>query len=263
MALDTRADIALGDRTIGLIDKAGVSTAIMSSTGHGTDCFLTGAGGTAQGVAPGNTTTGAVPTSATTGAAAFDVGLGGTTNRLVRATSYCEYGILYDRVWHAGGFTPAAQSYSAAGWTGTTVVNRPSSGEGLELYAAISAATGAVTFNLTISYTNSAGTSGRSTTAGFLASAPLARCIRFPLAAGDTGIRSIQDITCSAATTGSFVVFIARPLALLPTQSVGVSRIDLIRSAVDIPSNACLSILSFTASTVTPVVRSVLEIAVE
>lgn len=102
-------------------------------------------------------------------------------------------------------------------------VNGSTNGEGLKiaLYALTALGNAAAVANTTVSYTNSAGTAGR--TATFAASvgmqAPATPVIGtfmfFNLQAGDTGVRSIQGITLATTyTSGTMMLIVYRPIAL-------------------------------------------------
>ena len=77
------------------------------------------------------------------------------------------------------------------------------------------------------------------------------------LAAGDYGMRSIENYTTSAANSGTMAFLMLRPLALMPTYAAGIgSVIDLVAQVASLErvyDGACLSFLAFfpaaTAST--------------
>jgi hypothetical protein len=81
-----------------------------------------------------------------------------------------------------------------------------------ELWAEMAtAATGNQAVNIT--YTNSAGTAGRTTGATGIGAAPtLGRCWQLPFQAGDNGVQSITNVAGSVATVGTFNVLVLRPL---------------------------------------------------
>jgi hypothetical protein len=64
------------------------------------------------------------------------------------------------------------------------------------------------------------------------------------LASGDTGIRSIQTVTLSAATTGTFAMVLARPLASITLSVAGLmTEKDLLNQIPSFPiikDGACL-----------------------
>lgn len=112
-------------------------------------------------------------------------------------------GILIDRIWHNGGID--ATSTSAQLITSPTWLARDedgsTNGKGVLLAVEIESTMGAATPTVTVSYTNSAGTSGRTgtnifaTTSGQVAGAFLP----ISLQAGDVGVRSVESVTLSAS----------------------------------------------------------------
>jgi hypothetical protein len=100
--------------------------------------------------------------------------------------------------------------------------NGTTNGDGV--FAAIewAAAGGAGTPTATISYTNSAGVSGRTATVASVASPVQGTFEIFTLQAGDVGIRSIQSFTWSAThTSGSPTLVLYRVLAQADAPSAG------------------------------------------
>ena len=133
------------------------------------------------------------------------------------------------------GYYPGLSNNSAVAQTlvGTPTL-RYTNGEGVRAYMVQTATGGAGAQNFNMSYTNQAGTAGRTmpATVACTASSVVGRINPsgvaannygpfLPLASGDTGIRSIQTVTLSAATTGTFAMVLARPLASI-TLSVAV-----------------------------------------
>jgi hypothetical protein len=149
--------------------------------------------------------------------------------------------ILCDRLWHDSGInitTTTAQTVNSVTWPARCP---PASGRtpdtngrgimvGLEASASIGG--GAVT-NTTISYTNEAGTASRTgTIASWPATAQAGTFVPFQLAAGDTGIRSVQSLTLGTTYTSGTVHLVAyRKLAELPMPLANVGyAIDAITS---------------------------------
>jgi hypothetical protein len=129
--------------------------------------------------------------------------------------------ILCDRLWHNGGFTitsTSAQTVTSAAFpardnTGTT------NGDGVILGMEISAATGAGAPTITVGYTNQANTASRTATNIYATGATSAAGAFYPigLQAGDTGVRSVQNVTLSATwTSGTMNLVAYRVLAVLP-----------------------------------------------
>lgn len=137
----------------------------------------------------------------------------------------------------------------------TAALPRYTDGVGVCIGIRIYTAVGATATTLTCSYTNQAGTAGRTSkpivfggasanTAGVL--------LIVPLQDGDTGVRSVESITVAATTgtAGNFGVWLFKPLALLP--SFGTEKNGQIGYAegmqagrlVKVFPNACLYALS-------------------
>lgn len=132
---------------------------------------------------------------------------------------------LYDRVWSC-----SAMVGNVA--TAQTVVSFPTltrpdaNGVGLEIWIECYTATGSTASNVTVQYTNSAGTSGRNTVStAHITSMPANRMYQVPLQSGDTGVRSIQSLTLSVSTgtAGSIGVTLMRRLSSIssPVPNVG------------------------------------------
>lgn len=144
--------------------------------------------------------------------------------------------------------TTTAQSF-----TGTQTLPRYTDGAGLQAYIVPSVVMGAGTPTIRLNYTNAAGTAGRLTPASPVlptanATSPVGSIIYsgtgagkygpfMPLAAGDTGIQSIQSITLSATmTSGCLVVVLCRPIFTLPLTTVGIaSERDLVNQLPSMP----------------------------
>lgn len=164
--------------------------------------------------------TGVVPTDATGGYPAINAFGGGATGYLTRV----QYNLsvagrmeLWDCLWGINvPTTPAAPTtYTIAG--ASSYLGRCPSGAGngvrIFLWATTAVAANAVT--VTVTYTNSAGTAGRTTGAsGSLSGLIVGRWIELPLQAGDSGVNSVQTVVVggTAAATGAINVTLVRPL---------------------------------------------------
>lgn len=134
--------------------------------------------------------------------------------------------LLLDRIWHNGGYTitsTAAQNSTTPTWpsrcpTSGTDDTPTTTGHGILLALEISAATGAGTPTVTISYTNQGGTASRTATnvQATVASSAIGATYFIGLQAGDTGVRSVQSLTLSATwTSGTMNLVAYRILASL------------------------------------------------
>ena len=136
----------------------------------------------------------------------------------------------------------------------------------LEFYSA----TGATPQTATISYTNSGGTAGRSTTVPVPASPVAGRMIPIPLAAGDVGVQSVQTLTLggSTGTAGNFGITLCYELFQVPVMIAGGGQVlDYAQLGLPIvqtngtPSNACLAVRVLCSAATTGIVNTELVLA--
>lgn len=138
---------------------------------------------------------------------------------------------------------------------------RYANGAGLRMFLAARATTGATAHNIGYSYTNQAGTAGRvnPVTVAATASAIVPHIVHsgtaannygpfLPLASGDTGIRSVQSVTLSAASGGGTAALVlARPLAQITLSVNGLmTEKDLLNQIPSLPTlidGACLGFI--------------------
>lgn len=172
----------------------------------------------------GQAATGAVPVDSDTGGITFTnpvsgnsylgriAGIGAATGLLVM------YDILW--VWGSGGSGWSVTSTGAQSTSSPTALTRPdANGTGTELWMETLAVGGAASGSSTISYTNSAGTASRSASllTTKISAPPVGTIEKYALAAGDTGVKSIQSMTNSATwTSGTFRLMIVRRIAEVP-----------------------------------------------
>ena len=136
------------------------------------------------------------------------------------ATVACGLWVL-DRLWHNSGIvvtTTTAQTINSVAWPAR---DRDGSTNGAGVMVGIEVRTattnaGAIT-NTTMSYTNQAGTAGRTATiASFPATAVIGTFVPFQLQGDDTGVRSIQSVTLGTSYGAGAIHLVAyRPLAVL------------------------------------------------
>lgn len=167
----------------------------------------------------GNTSNGLVPTDATAWFPAINAFGGGATGYIadVQYSSSVAWRLfLYDMLFRAGSFV-------CTSLTTFNLTSQPSySGRlpntdytGLRIFVEINAAMAASATTIAVTYTNEAGTTGRST----WASASLSwfatrRLVELPLQAGDKGVQKIESVIVWGATnaSGTVNVIVARPL---------------------------------------------------
>lgn len=128
---------------------------------------------------------------------------------------------LCDRLWHNGNIDPtstSAQAITSPTWPARDA-DGSTNGRGILLTLECSTNMGAGTPTVTVSYTNSAGTSGRTGTAIIapVTASPAQSTYPIELQAGDVGVRSVQSVTLSATwTSGSCHLVATRFLGCLP-----------------------------------------------
>lgn len=159
-------------------------------------------------------------------------------------------------------------SSSAQTLTNTNTLTRYTTGAGLRAYLVIQTTSGATAHTVAMSYTNQADTAGRTlpVTVACTASAITPHITHsgtaannygpfLPLASGDTGIRSVQTVTLSAASgAGTAALVLCKPLMTIPitTASVYAER-DLVNQLPSLPviqDGACLCWIFFAGSAV-------------
>ena len=167
------------------------------------------------------------------------------------------------------GYWPGISTNSASAQTlsGTPTLRYPN-GAGCRLYFVQTVASGATIANISLSYTNQAGTGGRtlpatvsmtaSSTVGLISHSGIAANNYgpfLPLADGDTGIQNVASVTLSGAMgAGTGALCLARPLLTIPliTASIASER-DLLNQLPSLPrvqDGACLVWLYFAGGAV-------------
>lgn len=151
----------------------------------------------------------------------------------------------------------------------SSTLPRYTDGEGVQAYFVVSAPmTGNGT--VTVNYTNSKGVSNRSTTFGIVALASIGGIVNasnsslgtgsissfIPLANGDTGIRSIEQVTCNTAMGGFCHIVLVKPLAthVVREQNTEAETVFFTHKAncVQIQNNAYLNLIILNNATGTP-----------
>ena len=153
----------------------------------------------------------------------------------------------------------------------TVTLPRYTDGAGVQAFLTPSTVMGAATPNITLNYTNSAGTAGKATPATLPIGNTAAAVTSIvhsgtgtgkygpfiPLAAGDAGIRSVQSINLSASyVSGVLNLVLCKPIMTLPITTLGVTaERDLVNQFASMPriyDGACLNWLML-AGAATPV----------
>lgn len=137
--------------------------------------------------------------------------------------------MVYDRVWAASGFVGNVTTAQAVtGFPTLPAARAPGNGAGLEIWLESYTSIGATASNVTITYTNSAGVSGRTTIPeAITASFPSGRLQRLRLQDGDVGVQSIQSLALSVSTgtAGSFGVTLLERKCMIPIMTANVGAV--------------------------------------
>jgi len=212
----------------------------------------------------GQTTAGVVSTSATTGAITFSNPTGGAYSYLGRASGIANSTtasgvlVLYDMlwIWTSGGSGWSVTSTALQSTVSPPALTRPdSTGTGTELWMEVLATGGTASGTSTITYTNAAGAGSKSASllATKISSPAIGTIEKYTLAAGDTGVRSVQSIQNTVSwSSGTYRLMIVRRLAELPI----VASTGFLYDAFDLGmprvyDSACLGMALESASTTT------------
>lgn len=146
--------------------------------------------------------------------------------------------MLCDRLWHNSGLvvtTTTAQTVTSAAWPARDK-NASTNGVGVFVGLEIMTATGAGAATPSISYTDESGNAGAtgSMQVTYAASSIAGTFYPFTLAAGDTGVRSIQTCTLGVSmTSGSIALVAYRPLAMIELPAAGLpNAVDALTSGM-------------------------------
>jgi hypothetical protein len=177
---------------------------------------------------PGGTAPGAVaaPTSATTGAIVpYTNPSGGRQKHLIQAWATGLVGgtlIIYDRLLHISGL----DGTNVGAQTVAGSLTRNTGGAGNFAFAEIYTIIGTTARTITMSYTNTTPTGGRTSPAvaiGATGFREVTRAIMLPLQSGDTGITSVESVTLSATTgtAGDFGITVGKPITYVGIGAAG------------------------------------------
>ena len=135
----------------------------------------------------------------------------------------------------------------------TAALTRYTSGEGVNAALVVHTAVGGTASTVTVSYTNQAGTPGRTSPAVVFGGGGLTgigTLVRIPMEGTDTGVQSVESVTLSGTTAlaGNFGVVLYRPLAMFIVNDIeGANIMDavptgrMIGQFAEVEDDACLS----------------------
>jgi hypothetical protein len=215
-------------------------------------------------LAIGNTANGLVPTDATAGyplLTAFGGSATGYISKVEFASTVACWLDVYDRVFACGAYAFNAAttlttipSYAGripgADYTGTQIwLEQVTAGTGIQ--------------NVAVTYTNQAGTAGRTTGTFATAVNIVGRCWQIPLQAGDAGVQVINSVTGSIATAGTFNIMVLRPLWSGRAQVVNGGDVhDMLRTGLpQVYADSALYIQVAPDSTATGIPELMIEVA--
>lgn len=156
---------------------------------------------------------------------------------------------LFDVMWVNTGLvvtTTGAQAIAAPVALPARDLSGTTNGEGVWAGILVTTATtnAAAITNMTLSYTNQAGTAGRTATiSSFPATAVIGTLVWFQLGAGDSGVRSIQSVTLGTSlAAGAVSIILARPLVNQPVlvANVGGFAREPIAPGVRLYNGTCM-----------------------
>ena len=172
------------------------------------------AGSPGSGVLAGtSTTTGVVPDDTVAGFPTINTFGGGNIGYLSQVdfgNSVASRIKLYDLLWKAGAY---AFNASTTGQTPTSYAARVPNADytDCEIWLEqVTAGTGVQ--SVAVTYTNEAGTTGRTTGVVVTGTNTIGRMFRLPFQAGDKGVQGITGVVGSVATAGTFNILVMRPL---------------------------------------------------
>lgn len=252
------AAAAAGDIRNGQFQK--FAPVLTSPTGHAYSTWgVSGGFPVAGGV--GTALTARQVTGATTGALAIGSASAsetlylttvGALNNLTGLGNVCVVDRLLDY------YIDTLTSTSAQSMTNTLTLPEPylSNPTGVMMFLEVTANIGAGTPNITITYTNQAGTGGQVATVNTMLTAPvLGRVVApvtgffIPLASGDTGVKSVQSIQLSATwTSGTACLVLCKPMCYIPQATTAYVERDLVLQTPKMPALRDNSALQFLVS---------------
>lgn len=211
-------------------------------------------------------TAAAVCTSATTGASNFTnpgagktlyvVNVGSVFNSVAATTT------ILDRLVACGGLSGIV---ATAQTVNTPALTRRTDGKRNRIFLEWYTATGATGVNVTASYTNQDGTSGKTTgTLALPATVTAGSMLELTLASDDTGVKSVESVTLSATTgtAGNFGVTIAAVLASVPSPLANLGY-NFDAQALGLPvveNDACLQYAVTSTTTATGIAQAVVRL---
>lgn len=216
-----------------------------------------------QGAIPGAA---AVCTKATSGSNNYADAGGGETLYLLNVggavNTVASTLTIMDRLVASGGLSGTV---ATAQTVNTPPLTRRTSGARNRIFLEWYTATSGTAVTVTASYTNQDGTSGKTTgTVSLPATVIAGSMFELPLAAGDSGVQSVQTVTLSATTgtAGNFGVTVAAVLATVPMPLANMGY-NYDAQALGLPiveDGACLQYAITPLSTATGICQAIVRL---
>ncbi len=229
--------------------------------------LLTAAGQPGAGVYPGASAAWSVQNSARAGAIPFVNGAGAAKSYLARleaAGATAGTLIIYDRLAETGSLPINANGTTAL--TAAALTRPDALGGDVELWLEWITPSSNHAGSIGMTYTNQAGTAGRLVAATALQAVSVAGQMQpMLLASGDTGVRSVQDVTISGTTftSGAYQLVLLRRVAEMPMPLANAAQ-DRDPFALGLPeiyNDACLMMMVLASTTATGVIQAACNIA--
>lgn len=172
--------------------------------------------------------------------------------------------IVYDRLFHCGPYNINGAS--------TTLASQPSYSSrvpggtdytGLQLWLESNNAVGTGPPVITVTYTDQSGNAGASTSISLVSIGGVnGTSFQIPLAAGDSGLSKIESVSSTASGSGTFNLFVARPLLLVSLDANYPVRLPMEETgACEVFNNSAIALLEFPPSTSSGEIEVAIEIA--
>lgn len=191
----------------------------LTSVGASPSSLLTASGNPSAGSATiGNTTAGVIVDDTVAGYPNVNAFGGGATGYLAAVDFGCSVAgrfALHDRIYNVGSISCTSLATTTLSGQPSTLGRSPAgTGEAFDIWVEVNAAVSNTATTCTVTYTNSAGTTGRSSGAFSIQNLIAGRLVAVPLQAGDSGVQKIESVIIggTVATTGSINVIISRAL---------------------------------------------------
>jgi hypothetical protein len=209
------------------------------------------------GGAPGSV---AVPTNATDGSLRQTSPSGGRTQWCLGASCAPNSAgtlLIYDRLLHISALSGTATGTQSVGGA----ITRNVGGLGNEIWIEINTAIGTTPTTIAATYTNQAGSTGRTTQSVAIGGAELReaqRMIPLTLASGDSGVQAVSQVQLAASTgtVGDFGIVVMQPLLALPVSAIGIGSIRNLLTDIpgvfQVSAGACLTFAWLANYTIAP-----------